>query len=94
LSRKFLIVAIFTRIAVRINEKKGKKMSTMLCNVSGIDNKETKAKIKNELDKIDGVQKVSVAQVTGTIKVDYSEPATKNLIKNCIENTGFKIEYE
>jgi copper chaperone CopZ len=66
----------------------------MLCNVSGIDNKETKAKIKNELDKIDGVQKVSVAQVTGTIKVDYSEPATKNLIKNCIENTGFKIEYE
>lgn len=70
-------------------------MSTMLCNVVGIENnKERKAQIKNALDKINGVQKVGVNLTSGTIKVDYSEPATRNLIKNCIEETGFKIEYE
>ncbi len=67
----------------------------MLCNVSGIENnKDCKAQIKNALDMIEGVQKVSVEQLTGTVKVDYNEPATKNLIKNCIENNRFKIEYE
>ena len=66
-------------------------MYTMLCNVSGMQNKESKTQIKNALDKIKGVQEVGVNRATGTIKIDYNEPATEIEIKNCIEHSGFKI---
>ena len=69
-------------------------MNRMLCGVSGIQNKDNKTQIKNVLNKIDGVNKVGVNLVTGTIEVEYNPPATENELKTCIENTGFKIIYE
>lgn len=69
-------------------------MNTVLCSVNGIQNKECKTQIKNALDKIKGVQKVGVNLTTGSVQVEYNEPATENLIKECIKNTGFKITYE
>lgn len=69
-------------------------MNTMLCGVSGIQNKENKTQIKNALNKIDGVNGVGVNLATSTIEIRYNDPATENDIKNCIENTGFKIIYE
>ncbi|NMA38275.1 MAG: heavy-metal-associated domain-containing protein [Papillibacter sp.] len=69
-------------------------MNTMLCGVSGIQNKECKTQIKNALSKIEGVSEVGVNLLTGTVKIDYNEPATENDIKRCIENTGFSIIYE
>lgn len=69
-------------------------MSTMLCSVSGIQNKECKTQIKNALNKIDGVSQVGVNLLSGTVEIQYNEPATENELKNCIEGTGFKIVYE
>lgn len=69
-------------------------MYTMLCGVSGIQNKEGKTQIKNALNKIDGVNGVGVNLNTGTIEIQYNDPATENELKNCIEKTGFKIQYE
>jgi Cation transport ATPase len=69
-------------------------MDTIICSVSGIPNKESKTQIKNALDKIKGVQEVGVNMATSSVKVDFNEPATAEEIKSCIENTGFKIEYE
>ena len=69
-------------------------MNTMLCSVSGLQNKEGKTQIKNALNKIKGVNRVGVNPVTGSIQVKYNEPATEMELKNCIENTGFRIEYE
>ncbi|RPF42304.1 heavy-metal-associated domain-containing protein [Hydrogenoanaerobacterium saccharovorans] len=69
-------------------------MDTILCSVSGIQNKECKTQLKNALDKIKGVQEIGVNLTTGTVKVEYNEPATEMDIKNCIEHTGFKIIYE
>lgn len=69
-------------------------MNTILCNVSGMQNKTNKTQIKNALDKIEGVQEVGVNLTTGTVKVEYNDPATENQIKNCIEHTGFKVVYE
>ncbi|WP_283606833.1 heavy-metal-associated domain-containing protein [Faecalispora anaeroviscerum] len=69
-------------------------MNTMLCNVSGLQNKEGKTQIKNALNKIKGVNQVGVNLVTGSIEVKYNEPATEIELKDCIENTGFQIEYE
>lgn len=69
-------------------------MESMLCGVSGIQNKETKTQIKNALNKIEGVNQVGVNLTTGTIKIDYNNPATENAIKSCIEDSGLKIVYE
>jgi len=69
-------------------------MNTMLCSVSGIQNKEGKTQIKNALKKIEGIQEVGVNLATGTVEIGYNDPASENEIKNCIENTGFKIVYE
>lgn len=69
-------------------------MNTMLCGVSGIQNKENKTQIKNALNKIEGVNEVGVNLATGTIEIKYNDPATESDLKNCIENTGFKIIYE
>jgi copper chaperone CopZ len=69
-------------------------MNQMLCSVSGIQNKDQKTQIKNSLDKIEGVGEVGVDLATGTLDIKYNDPATEADIKNCIENTGFKIVYE
>ncbi len=69
-------------------------MNQMLCSVSGIQNKDQKTQIKNSLNKIEGVGEVGVNLATGTLDIRYNDPATEADIKNCIENTGFKIVYE
>lgn len=69
-------------------------MNTMLCSVSGLQNKEGKTQIKNALNKIKGVNQVGVNLVTGSVEIKYNEPATEIELKECIENTGFQIEYE
>ena len=69
-------------------------MYTMLCSVSGIQNKECKTQIKNALNKLDGVNEVGVNLTSGTVEIRYNDPATENELKDCIEKTGFKIQYE
>lgn len=69
-------------------------MYTMLCSVSGIQNKECKTQIKNALNKLDGVNEVGVNLTSGTVEIRYNDPATENELKSCIEKTGFKIQYE
>lgn len=69
-------------------------MNTMLCNISGMQNKECKTQIKNALNKIDGVNEVGVNLASGTVEIQYNAPATEVELKNCIEDTGFKIVYE
>lgn len=69
-------------------------MNQMLCSVSGIQNKDQKTQIKNSLNKIEGVSEVGVNLATGTLDIKYNDPATEADLKNCIENTGFKIVYE
>ncbi len=69
-------------------------MESMLCSVSGIQNKANKTEIKNALKKIEGVNLVGVNLTSGTVKIDYNAPATENTIKARIEDSGFKIVYE
>ena len=69
-------------------------MNKMLCSVSGIQNEAQKTQIKNSLNKIKGIGEVGVNLATGTINIKYNDPATETDIKNCLENTSFKIIYE
>lgn len=69
-------------------------MNTMLCSVSGIQNKECKTQIKNALNKVQGVNEVGVNLTTGTVEIRYNHPATEGELKSCIESSGFSILYE
>lgn len=60
--------------------------------VSGLANSESKTKLKNSLDKIEGVQEISVDINRGTVDVEFNEPATRQEIKICIENTGYDVK--
>ena len=66
-------------------------MKTEHYNVSGLVNSESRTKLNNSLDKIEGVQKVAVDISRGTVEVEYNEPANEDMIKNCIEKTGYCI---
>lgn len=67
-------------------------MQTVHYNVSGLANSESRTKVLNALDKIEGVQEVDVDLGRGTIEVEYNSPANPEKIKICIENTGYEIK--
>lgn len=67
-------------------------MKTLHCKVSGMANEGSKTRIKNALDKINGVQEIAVDLSRGTVEVQYNIPADAVEIKNCIENAGYNIE--
>lgn len=60
-------------------------------NVLGLVNSESRTKLNNSLDKIEGVQKVAVDISRGTIEVEYNEPASDEVITNCIQKTGYSV---
>lgn len=61
-------------------------------NVDGLVNETIKTQMKNALDNIKGVNKVSVDIGRGSIEVMYNSPATTEQIMECIESTGHHIE--
>ena len=67
-------------------------MNNVHYNVSGLANSESKTKVQNALDTIEGVQQINVDLARGTIEIAFNEPADENKIKQCIENTGYYIE--
>lgn len=60
--------------------------------INDLANENIKTQVKNALEKIDGVNGVCVDLGRGSVEVIYNEPATQDEIRNCIENTGHKIE--
>jgi copper chaperone len=67
-------------------------MNKVHFNVNGLLGNEMKTQVKNVLDDLDGVQKVNVDLVRGTVEVAFNEPANENQIRNSIEHVGCKVE--
>jgi copper chaperone len=67
-------------------------MKTVNYNVSGLVNSESKTKLRNSLDKIEGVRRTSIDPNLGMVEVQFNEPASEEIIKSCIENTGYNVE--
>jgi copper chaperone CopZ len=65
-------------------------METMLCSVTGIDNKEDKTEIKNALKKIEGVGQVGVNLVSGTVKINYNARRRKTPSKTGSKNRDLR----
>lgn len=66
-------------------------MNRVHYNVSGMSGNESKTKIKNALNKIDGIQMVNVDISRGTVEVGFNAPANETEIKTCIQHTGYTI---
>lgn len=67
-------------------------MKSVHYNVSGLVNSESRTKLNNSLDKINGVQQVCVDIARGTVEVNYNSPATPEEIKDCIGHTGYIVK--
>lgn len=63
-------------------------MERVRYHVSGVANKAAKLIVKNSLDKIDGVQHVSIDMRQSTIEVEYNEPADEKQIRDCLNGAG------
>lgn len=67
-------------------------MKTVHYNVDGMVFPESKTKLNNSLDKVEGVQNVAIDIARGTVEVEFNSPATADAIKNCIEKTGYDVK--
>ncbi|MBC2581045.1 heavy-metal-associated domain-containing protein [Clostridium sp. DJ247] len=66
-------------------------MNSLHYNVSGMAGSQSKTKLKNALDKIEGVQEIEVNLAAGTVDIQYNPPANAGQIEHCIRNTGYNI---
>lgn len=67
-------------------------MNKVHYNVTGIINAQVKTQLKNVLGDIDGVKKVNVDFVQGSIDVGYNDSTDESEVRHGIEHVGCKIE--
>ena len=48
--------------------------------------------MKNKLKKIDGVNAVAIDIGHNLVEINYNNPATKEVIMDCIEDTGHLLQ--
>jgi len=60
--------------------------------VSRLQNKNMKTQLKNVLEDIEGVSMVNIDIGRSSVEVGYDDNTDAGKIKQCIENTGFKVE--
>ena len=61
-------------------------------NVTKLLNEQMKTEVKNVLDRVDGVQMVNVDLGRSSIEVGYNDSVDENVIKECIEHVGCRIQ--
>jgi copper chaperone CopZ len=69
-----------------------KFMNNVHYDVSGIAGQESKTRVKNALEKIEGVQQVAVDVARGTVEVGFSDYVNSEEIRQCIEHAGYTIK--
>jgi copper chaperone CopZ len=67
-------------------------MNTVHYNVNGLINNPVKTQVKNVLEELEGVQRVNVDLIRGTVEVDFNAPTNENEIRHRIEHVGCRIE--
>lgn len=67
-------------------------MNRVHYNITGMKNIQMKTQMKNELDKLHGVQMINIDFDRGSVEVGYNDFTEESQIKQCIERVGCKIE--
>lgn len=60
--------------------------------VSRLQNNNMKTQLKNVLKDIEGVSMVNIDMGRGSVEIGYDDATDVDLIRQCIENIGCKIE--
>lgn len=66
-------------------------MKKIELNLEGLQYKDSRDKIKNQLQWLNGVQDICMDVDHKSVNVTYDWPATEVEIKGCLENNGFKV---
>lgn len=66
-------------------------MKNFKFNLEGIQYTDSQNKVKNQLQRLNGVQDISMDIDHKLVNVTYDWPATEIEIKDCLENNGFKV---
>lgn len=66
-------------------------MRNLTLKLEGLQYGDTQNKVKNQLDRINGVQKISMNIDKKMVEITYDWPATDEEIRSCLNN-DFKIE--
>ncbi|BCN31288.1 heavy-metal-associated domain-containing protein [Anaeromicropila herbilytica] len=67
-------------------------MNKVHYDVTRLQNSTMKTQLKNALDKLEGIQNVSVDLGQSSIDVEYNDEANEREIRDCIQHVGCKIE--
>ncbi len=67
-------------------------MNKVQYNVSRLQNSNIRTQLKNVLKDIEGVSMVNIDMGRGSIEVGYDEATDVDLIRQCIEDVGCRIE--
>ena len=67
-------------------------MNKVHYNVTRLQNTEMKTQVKNALSELPDIKMINIDMGRGSIEVGYGELTDENKIKQCIEQTGCKIE--
>lgn len=67
-------------------------MNKVQYNVSRLQNSNMKTQLKNVLNDIQGVNMVNIDMGRGSVEVGYDDSTDVDLIRQCIEDVGCKIE--
>lgn len=62
-------------------------MNNVSYNVTGVMNSTIKNNLKNSLEKIEGIQDISIDKGRSMIMVNFNEPANEKDIRECVEKT-------
>ena len=60
--------------------------------VEGLSSEYMRIKMKNKLEKIDGVNAVAIDIGHNLVEINYTNPAIKEVIMDCIEDTGHLLQ--
>jgi len=82
-------VLINNKLLIKINKKKGKKMSKVTYSVPAIHCQHCVHTIEMELGELDGVETVKADFNAKTVEVEFDEPASEDLIIGTLR----EIEY-
>lgn len=66
-------------------------MKNITFSLEGLQYKDTRDKVKNKLESLNGVHEVCMGINHKSVDINYDWPATDQEIKSCLDEHGFRV---